>query len=404
MKFNLLNKRLTSLILSAAISTGTGVSLVKTAHAEPLKKNTKEEITNLNDYSQSYKVVVITNKLEENGRHLMGATLQIKNEEGIVFDEWVSDGSEHLSMLPEGNYILHEKEAPKGYKISDDQKFTVKVKINEINAGVVHDDDPSVCWHYEGVPLYYVESKGQKEEVYCINQGLEEPNDIKYSGLVLTEENIKSFIPDADPNMSSSELYHKILDIIYHRSKVSEKFPNLSETEIRYITEYALKNYTSAMVDDGSLFRRYRYDSTSNTKFVEDKGNGNALGQLAKHWWYYHNRQTIPDVYAELYENLISSNDPHPIDMHLYVYSTNELTEEQDEYQNLLGIKWFDPYDKDYAVNLTNVNKFDEIEIINSLPQTGDDSNILGYSLLGLGSVGFLAFQKIKNNKIKKKR
>lgn len=401
MKFSSLNKKIVSLILSAAISTGTGISLVKTASAENIKRNVKEVTSN--DYDQSYKVAVITNKLEENGNHLMGATLQIKNEEGKIFDEWLTDGSEHISMLPEGNYILHEKSAPKGYKISADQKFTVKVKINEINAGVVHDDDPAVCWHYEGVPLYYVESQGQKEEVYCINQGLEEPNDINYSGMILSEENIKSLMPDADPNMSSSELYHKVLDIVYHRSKASEQFPNLTETEIRYITEYALKNYTSANVDNGGLFRRYKYDPNSSTKFVEDLGNGNALGQLAKHWWYYHSKKTLPDAYAELYETLISDNDPHPEDMHLYVYSTDKLTPENEEYQNLLGIKFFDPYDKDYSVKLTNVNIFDEQEIINSLPQTGDDSNLLGYSLLGLGSGGYLAYEIIKKNKIKKK-
>lgn len=400
MKFNLSKKNITALVLSAAISTSTSFSLVKTAHAATLQNDVKVEI----DDNHSYKVAVITNKLEENGNHLMGATLQIKNEEGIIFDEWLTDGSEHVSMLPEGKYILHETNAPKGYKISEDQEFTVKITINKINAGVVHDDDPAVCWHYEGVPLYYVESKGQKEEVYCINQGLDEPNNINYSGVVLDEENIKLLAPDADPNMSNSELYHKILDIIYHRSKVLEKFSNLSETEIRYITEYALKNYTSANVDDGGLFRRYKYDPTAKEKFVEDKGNGNALGQLAKHWWYYHNKQTIPDVYAELYEWLISDNDPHPEDMHLYIYSTNELTPEQEKYQNLLGIKWFDPYDKDYIINLTNINKFDEIESINSLPSTGDNSNILGYSLFGLSSVGIIVFQKVKNNKIKKKK
>ena len=402
MKINSFNKKIMSLILSAAISTGTGISLVKTAGAENINKNVKET-TNLKDYDQSHKVVVITNKLEENGNHLMGATLQIKNEDGVIFDEWLTDGSEHISMLPEGNYVLHEKSAPSGYKISEDQKFTVKVKINEINAGVVHDDDPSVCWHYEGVPLYYVESKGQKEEVYCINQGLEEPNDIDYNGMILNEENIKSLMPDADPNMSSSELYHKVLDIIYHRTKAAEQFPNLTETEIRYITEYALKNYTSANVDDGGLFRRYKYDPNSNTKFVEDKGNGDALGQLAKHWWYYHSKQTLPDAYAELYKSLISDNDPHPEDMYLYVYSTNELTPEQEKYQNLLGIKWFDPYDENHTVNLTNINVFDEENIIN-LPQTGDDSNLLGCSLLCLGSGGFIAYEIIRNNKIKKKK
>ena len=65
MKFSSLNKKIVSLILSAAISTGTGISLVKTANAENIKKNVK--VVTSNDYDQSYKVAVITNKLEENG-------------------------------------------------------------------------------------------------------------------------------------------------------------------------------------------------------------------------------------------------------------------------------------------------------------------------------------------------
>ena len=31
-------------------------------------------------------------------------------------------------MLPEGDYILHEKEAPSGYTKADDQTFTINVE------------------------------------------------------------------------------------------------------------------------------------------------------------------------------------------------------------------------------------------------------------------------------------
>ena len=42
--------------------------------------------------------------------------------------------------------------------------------------------------------------------------------------------------------------------------------------------------------------------------------------------------------------------------MHLYVYTTTATTADGENYQNLLGIKWFNPYDENYKVNLEMVN------------------------------------------------
>ena len=311
-------------------------------------------------FTKTHKVAVITNKTDQNGNPLVGATLQILDQDGNVLDEWVSDGKEHISLIPEGNYILHEKLAPEGYIVSDDKDFTVEVKINEINAGVDHDDGHDVCWHYLGVPLYYIESEGVKEEVYCVNQGWEEPHDVNYDGLVLDETNIRQFVPDADPTLTDKQLYDKVLDIIYHRSKAEEFYPDLSEKEIRFITEYALKNYTSTMVNGGALFREYIYDPTNPKGYISDPGNGDAIGQLAKHWYVYHNHTRIPEEYVELFYYLINNEDLHPEDMYLYIFSTKNVTDDGETYQNLLGIKWFDPYDENYKVYLAVVNELDK--------------------------------------------
>ncbi|MBQ3468815.1 MAG: hypothetical protein IJH18_01985, partial [Bacilli bacterium] len=202
---------------------------------EPKKgASTPEASEEKREENESHKVSVITVKVDGEGVALVGATLQILDSNGNVVDEWVSDGKEHISMLPEGTYTLHEAGTPAGYTTSEDKTFTVKVEVNDINAGVVHDDSGTVCWHYGGVPLYYVESEGEREEVYCINQDWEEPHDIDYNGMVLDETNIRTFTPDSDPSMTDQELYDKVLDIIYHRSKAEELFPNLSEIEIRF--------------------------------------------------------------------------------------------------------------------------------------------------------------------------
>ena len=355
--------------------------------------NGKEKTNNpTEDTDQEYKVSVIINKVDINGNYLKGAILQILDIYGNVIDEWESDGSKHEVLLPEGDYILHEKIAPIGYKLANDQSFTVKAVINEINAGTDHEPDREVCWHYGGVALYYVESNGEKEEVYCINQGWDEPDNTNYDGMVLTGDNIKTFTPDADETMSSEELYNKVLDIIYHRSNASNYFPDLSETAIRYITEFAIKNYTSANLKENDnvtyQYRDYRYDPTVKEGFVKEAGTGNALGQLAKHWWYYHGRKHIPSIYADLYNYLVSNDDPHPEDMHLYIYKARQLALSGNNYQNLLGVRWFNPYDEDTVIHVNCINelKDEEKEVKNIYkmkiqnPKTGD--NINGYFIM----------------------
>ena len=222
-----------------------------------------DENTNVSE--SVHKVAVITTKVDDNNVPLIGATLQILDMDGNVLDEWISDGTEHISMVPEGEYILHEKSAPEGYLVSADKTFSINVEVKDVNAGVDHDDSHDVCWHYSGVALYFIESEGLKEEVYCINQNWEEHDSTNYDGMVLSKDNIRNFTPDADVAMTDDELYNKVLDIIYRRSKAEELFPDLSETEIRFITEYALKTYTSAEVTTRQAIR------DENGKLIRDE-------------------------------------------------------------------------------------------------------------------------------------
>ena len=424
-----------------SISNPTPVSEVVTTTSE--EETTNDNTTASTETSnETHKVSVITTKVDADGNPLTGAVMQILDKDGNVVDEWVSDGTEHFSMLPEGEYTLHEVSAPDGYTTAADKTFTVLVEVNDITADVEHDQSHDVCWHYGGVPLYYIESQGEREEVYCINQDWDEPDGVDYNGVVLDENNIRMFAPDADASMSDTALYNKVLDIIYHRSKAEELFPNLSEVEIRFITEYALKTYTSAEVttkqamrdenghlirdDDGNLvyedirfLRYYRYDPDSPKGYVVDPENGNGVGKLAEHWYNQHNHTKIPAEYVELFNYLVSEMDKHPEDMHLYIYSTKNMTADGETYQNLLGVRWFDPYDENYKVYLSLMNELaptppdtpeippekpDEPTIPEkptkpekpvvvakvtkktTSPQTGDDSHGFEWALAGLGS------------------
>ena len=74
-------------------------------------------------------------KVDEQGKFLPGATLQIKTEEGNVIAEWTTDGSEHTERLIGGTYVLTETEAPSGYQVADPISFIVNEKGFIISIG-----------------------------------------------------------------------------------------------------------------------------------------------------------------------------------------------------------------------------------------------------------------------------
>ena len=452
--------------------------------------NEQNTNTTTSQQSQVHKVQTTTSKLDEDGEPLAGSLLQILDSEGNVVDEWVSDGTDHISMLPEGDYVLHEVAAPNGYIKAADKPFTIKVEVKDLNAGVDFSETP--CEHYGGTPLYYIEMESQKSEVYCINQDWETPDENSiYDGMILGSEDIRNFMQQtvyidshqntgkidvSDQSLNSLQLYDKMLDIIYHRQLAVELFDDLSPAEIRYVTESALKNYTNAgltrvqRINKGSVptgYNKYDYYETEDGKFVwylypwyrsfvynpnaplgsdiftTAIGEGDAFGNLARHWSSGHNAKNSEEIrekiarYYELYQYLVSDVDHHPEDMHLYIYSTqNTATDtsnfdfDNGAYQNLLGITWFNPYDENYAIDLDLVNiketepetpdeppvTPDEPDVptvpekpdvpttpekpdvpitpikqettikVSSLPQTGDETNHLIPALAGLGS------------------
>ncbi|MTH20777.1 LPXTG cell wall anchor domain-containing protein [Turicibacter sanguinis] len=68
----------------------------------------------------------IIEKVDENGKLLTGAHLQIINDKGEVVREFITDGKAYvIEGLAHGTYTLHEVQAPKGYQLADDIQFTV---------------------------------------------------------------------------------------------------------------------------------------------------------------------------------------------------------------------------------------------------------------------------------------
>ncbi len=75
------------------------------------------------------KTSIAIEKVSQDGTKLVGAKLQILDEEGTVIEEWITDGNPHkvvADLVIGKSYIIHEEQAPEGYELAPDQTFTVK--------------------------------------------------------------------------------------------------------------------------------------------------------------------------------------------------------------------------------------------------------------------------------------
>ncbi|RGO07629.1 SpaA isopeptide-forming pilin-related protein [Coprobacillus cateniformis] len=113
--------------------------------------------------------ITVTEVLKTNGIDLLnGAHMQILDEKGKVYDEWISDGTSHMSKgLPlDKELILHEVEPPHGYTLADDIKFIVRdyQKIEMIDKPIVRfrklDSDSKIF--VKGVHMQIIEKETDK--------------------------------------------------------------------------------------------------------------------------------------------------------------------------------------------------------------------------------------------------
>lgn len=91
--------------------------------------------------------VVSISKTDIYGNELKGAKMQMLNSEGKIFDEWVSDGTNHIvSNIPAGSYTLKEIASPVGYVIATDISFEIDeygvVTVGKIESNA-HDENGS---------------------------------------------------------------------------------------------------------------------------------------------------------------------------------------------------------------------------------------------------------------------
>ena len=113
--------------------------------------------------------ITVTEILKTNGSELIkGAHMQILDEKGKIYDEWISDGTSHMSkgLSLDKELILHEVEPPHGYTLADDIKFIVRdyQKIEMIDKPIVRfrklDSDSKIF--VKGVHMQIIEKETDK--------------------------------------------------------------------------------------------------------------------------------------------------------------------------------------------------------------------------------------------------
>ncbi len=415
-----------------------GITKVSLKYTLNDKEYTVELTVKVLPNAQTAKVII--SKKDDKGNFLAGATLQIldKNDNNKIVKEWISTEEAFEFELPAGNYSLHEVNAPVGYEIAEDQDIDVIInEPDEYDAGVSY--DTSICSDYKGFPSYYVEmpsTPSEEEEpeinivdVFCINQEWEVPdNQADFQGVVLTPSSIRNYTKQtvyvnlsekqkmdiSDPTLSDQELYDKLLDIIYHSSKAGNDLDDeYTNSELRFITEIALKNYTNALITDyrreansnqafidaliandiphmvvnyhtvDYLSHRYRdFAYVPNTQAGEDIfkieiGKGTSFGQIiASHFNSANNHngkndptiKALVDKYNKLFEYLIRNEDHHPDDMNLYLYSTTATKPGENAdggaYQNLLGVTgYYEEYGQE-TIEKEVINKQKTVDVV----------------------------------------
>lgn len=95
--------------------------------------------------AENNSITISISKQDIYGEELPGAEMQLINDNGDIFDEWISDGENHIiTNIPAGGYTLKEVAAPDGYIIATDISFTIdeygNVTVDGVEANAFTED------------------------------------------------------------------------------------------------------------------------------------------------------------------------------------------------------------------------------------------------------------------------
>ena len=158
-------------------------------------------------------------KCDVYGNELAGAKMQLISADGSIFEEWVSDGTEHIvTKLPAGRYTLHEVAAPEGYVIATDISFSID-KLNNVTIDGVE----AVATDENGIPTIVMVDDTTKVE-------------FSKTAFIAENKNDNSAVPD--------ELIGATMQIIDKDGKVVETWVTTAEKHFIEAKLIAGETYT----------------------------------------------------------------------------------------------------------------------------------------------------------------
>lgn len=92
------------------------------------------------------KISIEIEKVNQDGTKLVGAKMQIRETDGTVIEEWITDGEVHkvqAQLIVGKTYILHEETAPNDYELAPDKTFTVEDTENVQKITMIDEKKPT---------------------------------------------------------------------------------------------------------------------------------------------------------------------------------------------------------------------------------------------------------------------
>lgn len=218
-------------------------------------------------------------KVDENGKPLAGAKLQLTNDRGDVIKTWVSGETPTLiTKLPRGFYDLKELEAPEGYEIAEPVTFEVinDAKLIEV---VMTDKAKPV------IPV-------QPVEMFMSKQDITTKTELPGAEMVLTEKQSGKIVD----SWTSGTEPHKVKVMPGMTYVLTEKTAPKGYLKAESITFTAKAGETVTMYDD--------YTKVSISK--KDVANKEELPGA---------KLTLKDEKGNIIDSWTSGKDPHMITM-----------------------------------------------------------------------------------------
>lgn len=283
---------------------------------------------------------VSMSKVDVGGEEIEGATIQVKDKDGNIVDEWVSTKESHvIKGLEEGKtYILHEEAGPKDYVVATDVEFTVtEEKENQ---------------HLELTDKQLFVKKLNQLDKYVEGAKLQV---LDKEGNVIAEWNTKEDYAVSGLKAGETYILHEVEAPDNYIKAEDIEFTVKDDKENQYLEMIDIKT------DDVDITK---YDATSKKELP-----GAHL--------------EIRDKDGKLIEEWISTEEQHKV--RLVVGETYTLTETiaPDGYEVAETIEFTV---EDNGKVIQQVQMFDELLPARQIVNTGDNSNIMLYVLLASGS------------------